>query len=410
MRHFPFSLAAPLCGLVVLSTPGQAQRPSPMTPGILRVCADPDNMPMSNQAGEGAENKIAELLAATWNSRLEYVWWAAPRGTMRMLNGLYCDVMIEAPVLYDAAGVTRPYYRTGYVIVQRTDAPHQVTGLDDPALKTMRIGVHLFAADGENTPPAMAMSAHGVVGLQGFSTTYTGGQNHPSDIIQAVISDSINVAIVWGPIAGYYAKQLGANLTLTPVADDTLTNILFAYSMGMATRRRDRALRDSLQKFIDAKGTEIRSILQEFGIPLFPLPSDSAKAVGSATPPAGQSPAIGSESALADPYHSPPRDTLPRAAYEGWKQFMLQCARCHGESATGTSFAPDLTRSLRPDGPVPTREGFLQTVGDGRPEKGMPAAATLGLDLPQTEQIYLYLRGRAEGEIHAGRPAVRSDS
>jgi quinoprotein dehydrogenase-associated probable ABC transporter substrate-binding protein len=255
-----------------------AQRPAPMTAGVLRVCADPDNLPFSNAAGEGMENKLAELLAASWNSKLEYVWWAAPRGMMRMLNGMYCDVFLQAPTGFDMAGVTRPYYRTSYVIVQRKDAPHRIVGLDDPALKSMKIGVHLFAADGENTPPAMALSAHGVVGnLVGFSTTYMGGENHPYDIIKAVVSDSIGAAIVWGPIAGYYAKQLGVELTLTPVADDSVTGIPFTYSMGFATRRRDREFRDSLQKFLDTKGPEIQSLLDRYGIPLLPLASDSTK-------------------------------------------------------------------------------------------------------------------------------------
>jgi len=258
------------------SSPVAAQRPAEMQPGILRVCSDPDNLPNSNAGGEGFENKLAELLAATWNSRLEYIWWSAPRGMMRMLNGRYCDVFLQVPTRFDMAGVTKPYYRTSYVIVQRKNAAHRVTGLDDPALKTMRIGVHLFAADGENTPPAMALSAHGVVGnLEGFSTTYAGGQNHPGDIIKAVVTDSVDVAFVWGPIAGYWAKQLGADVILTPVGDDSLSGIPFAYSMGMGVRRRDVALRDSLQKFIDSKGPEIRGLLEQFGIPLIPLPSDS---------------------------------------------------------------------------------------------------------------------------------------
>lgn len=275
----------PLLGLLLSGiTPLAAQRPAQMETGVLRVCADPENLPGSNAAGEGFENKLAELLAKTWDSKLEYTWWAAPRGTMRMLNGMYCDVMLEMPVLSDMAGVTRPYFRTSYVIVQRKDAKHQVTGLDDPALKTMKIGVHLFAADGENSPPAMALSAHGVVGnLVGFYTTYMGGTNHPQDIIKAVMSDSIDVAIVWGPIAGYYAKQLGADLRLTPVADDTLTKIPFSYSMGFATRRRERAFQDSLQKFLDSKAPEIHDLLLQYGIPLVPLPADTgAKPAGPA--------------------------------------------------------------------------------------------------------------------------------
>jgi quinoprotein dehydrogenase-associated probable ABC transporter substrate-binding protein len=249
-----------------------------MMPGILRVCADPNNLPFSNQAGEGVENKLAELLAKTWDSKLVYVWWAAPRGLARMLNGNYCDLLMQVPAEYDIAGVTRPYYRTAYVIVQKKNASHLVTSLDDPALKTMKIGVHLFAADGENTPPAMALSAHGVVGnLVGFQTSYMGGMNHPEDIIKAVVTDSIDLAIVWGPIAGYYAKQLRADLVLTPVQNDTLTHIPFIFSMGLGTRRRERAFKDSLQKFLDTQAPQIQDLLQQYGIPLLPLPADSTR-------------------------------------------------------------------------------------------------------------------------------------
>ncbi|HTS88563.1 MAG TPA: quinoprotein dehydrogenase-associated putative ABC transporter substrate-binding protein [Gemmatimonadales bacterium] len=283
--HFHRFLTFPAVAVALVASPVAAQRPSPMVPGVLRVCADPDNLPGSNTAGEGYENKLAELLAQTWNSKLEYIWWAAPRGEIRMLNGMYCDVMLEAPAGYDLAGVTRPYFRTGYVVVQRADASHKVTSLDDPALKKMRIGVHLYAADNENSPPAMALSAHGVVGnLVGFSTVYTDVRNHPDDIIKAVISDSVDLAIVWGPVAGYYVKQLGANLTLTPLPDDTLTGIPFVYSMGFATRRREHEFRDSLQKFLDTKAPEIHALLERYGIPLFSIPADTGQAPQSAGP------------------------------------------------------------------------------------------------------------------------------
>lgn len=273
MVRFPVRICFLAAGLTLaLALPADAQRPGPMTPGVLRVCADPDNLPSSNQAGEGFENRLAELLAEKWNSKVQYVWWAAPRGMMRMLNGNYCDVSMEAPTGFDMAGVTGPYYRTSYVIVQRRDAPHRITGLDDPALKGMKIGVHLFAADGENTPPAMALSAHGIVGLVGFSTTYTGGHDRPEDIVKAVADDSIDVAIVWGPIAGYHARKLGLDLVMTPVDDDTLTGMQFAFSMGMATRRRETAFRDSLQAFIEGHRVEIQGILDQFGIPTLPLP------------------------------------------------------------------------------------------------------------------------------------------
>ena len=269
-------LAAGAVLLLVTATPALAQRPAPMQPGLLRVCADPDDLPNSNKAGEGFENKLAELLATTWNSKLEYVWWAAPRGMMRMLNGTYCDVWLQIPAGYDLSGVTKPYYRTGYTFVRRKDGP-DVTSLDDPRLKTLKIGVHLFAADGENTPPAMALSAHGVVGnLVGFSTTYSGGLDRPVDIIQAVIDRKIDIALVWGPIAGYWSKQLGADLVLTPIENDSVTRIPMAYSMGMAVRRRDREFKDSLEHFMTAKQPEILALLKEYGVPMLPLPADTS--------------------------------------------------------------------------------------------------------------------------------------
>jgi mxaJ protein len=270
--------AAAAFALLSTAAPAVAQQPGPMPPGILRVCADPDNMPFSNEAQEGFENRLATLIASAWNSQVQYLWWAAPRGLFsRALNGRYCDVVLQAPTGFDMAGVTRPYYRTGYVIVQRADAPHKVTSLDDPVLKTMKIGINLFAADAENTPPAMALSAHGVVGnLVGFSTTFVGGKAQPEDIVRAVADGTVDLSMVWGPLAGYYAKRVGADLIMTPIPDDTLTGMPMAFSMGIATRRRERAFRDSLQHFLDTRQADVTALLNEYGFPLFPIPPDSA--------------------------------------------------------------------------------------------------------------------------------------
>lgn len=263
--------------LLAGATPASAQqRPAPMQEGLLRVCADPDNLPFSDSTGAGFENKLAELMAKTWNSKLQYTWWAAPRGISRMLNGRYCDVMLQAPSGYDLAGLTRPFYRTSYAIVQRADAAHKVVSLDDPALKTMKIGVHLFANDQENSVPAMAMSRHGVVGnLVGFGTAYTGVMDRPDDIIRAVNDRKVDVAFVWGPIAGYYNAKLNAGLIVTPIENDSVSGLPFAFSMAMGTRRGETLFRDSLQKFIDSKGPEIQALMKEYGIPLLPLPAAS---------------------------------------------------------------------------------------------------------------------------------------
>ena len=112
---------------------------------------------------------------------------------------------------------------------------------------------------------------------------------------------------------------------------------------------------------------------------------------------------------LRDQYHQAPRDTVPQPVYDGWKQFNLNCARCHGEDALGTSFAPHLIVSLKPDGPVPTKELFVQTVCAGRPEKGMPAWCALGMEMGTIDEIYSYVKARSDAKLAPGRPAVKRE-
>jgi len=114
-----------------------------------------------------------------------------------------------------------------------------------------------------------------------------------------------------------------------------------------------------------------------------------------------------SEAPLRDEYHSAPLDTVSQDVYQGWKQFNLNCARCHGEDVQGTTIAPHLIVSLRPDGPINTKELFVQTVCAGRPAKGMPAWCALGMDMEKINQIYGYVKGRSDSKIHPGRPAVK---
>ena len=111
---------------------------------------------------------------------------------------------------------------------------------------------------------------------------------------------------------------------------------------------------------------------------------------------------------LRDPYHTAPLDTVSQQVYDGWKQFNLNCARCHGEDAQGTTIAPHLILSLKPDGPINTKELFIQTVCAGRPAKGMPSWCALGMEMPTIEAIYSYVKGRSDAKIHPGRPAVKA--
>jgi quinoprotein dehydrogenase-associated probable ABC transporter substrate-binding protein len=265
-------------------------RPGLQKPGVIRVCADPDNMPLSNQKGEGFEQKIAELVAKEWNAKIEYAWWPVRRGFFaRALNGRYCDVAIQAPAGFDMAAVTRPYFRSGYVFVTRKDSGLDIRSLADPRLKKLKIGVNLLNSDAENTPPAMALSRYGVVGnLIGFSTFYTDAER-PEDIVNAVAKKDIDLAIVWGPIAGYFAKVSPVPLSLVPLAErDSLSDFPFRFDIGMGVRRRDRVLRDSLQTVLDRRAPEIQAILKDYGVPTFPIaaapPDDDAPKPTGATP------------------------------------------------------------------------------------------------------------------------------
>jgi mxaJ protein len=274
-------LAAVLTFVTVATSPpltGQL-RPNIAKPGVLRVCADPDNMPLSNQKGEGYEQKIAELIAKDWNAKVEYAWWPVRRGFFsRALNGRYCDVAIEAPSGLDMAGVTKPYFRSGYVFVTRKDRNLDIKTLADPRLKKLKIGVNILNSDAENTPPAMALSRYGVVGnLTGYYTFYTDSVR-PEDIIYAVAKKDIDVAIVWGPLAGYFVKSAPAPLTIQALPErDSLSDFPFQYDIGMGVRRRDRALRDSLEAALDRRGPEIQSILKQYGVPVFPIKTDGKK-------------------------------------------------------------------------------------------------------------------------------------
>ncbi|HEY7682092.1 MAG TPA: hypothetical protein VH879_05580 [Gemmatimonadales bacterium] len=108
-------------------------------------------------------------------------------------------------------------------------------------------------------------------------------------------------------------------------------------------------------------------------------------------------------------YHAPPRDTVSAAVYDGFKQFALNCARCHGDFGVGTSFAPGLIESVKPTGTIPTRELFIQTVCAGRVDKGMPAWCAIGLDIGAMQQIHEYLLERSIGTVGLGRPAVGAE-
>jgi quinoprotein dehydrogenase-associated probable ABC transporter substrate-binding protein len=237
-----------------------------------RVCADPENMPHSNQKQEGFENKIADLIAKDFGASTRYTWWGQRRGFIRntmnaTLEEGRCDVVIGVPEGYDLVTPTKPYYRSTYVFVYSKDKGPQVKSLDDPVLKKVKIGVHLLGDDYTNPPPVHELSKRGVVGnLVGFSTFYS-AENPPSSIIDAVASGKVNVAIVWGPAAGYFVKQQRVPLAMVPVPSGK-GDLPFEFGISMGVKPGNAALKARLEKVIDARRAEITKILNDYNVPL----------------------------------------------------------------------------------------------------------------------------------------------
>lgn len=245
---------------------------------MLRVCGDPDNMPFSNQEKQGFENKIATVVANALGDSVTYVWWPHRRGFVRnTLSSSQCDVIMGVPAGFDLALETAPYYRSTYYIVTRADRHLDITSLDDPRLKNMKIGVNTIGEDYTNTPPAQALSAHGITkNVTGYSTFYD-PDTKPQDIIQGVVKGDIDVALVWGPLAGYFAKQSSVPLTLVPLPDTDRSGLPFAYDVAIGVRHSDRDLQETLDSVLVQKKDAIDQILREYGVPTLTLSNRDAK-------------------------------------------------------------------------------------------------------------------------------------
>ena len=241
----------------------------------LKVCADPDNLPYSNRARQGFENRIAELLARDMNRKLVYHWSRMGRGFVRdVLNKNECDVLIEIPRTFPRILTTPAYFSSSYVFVTRKSRNIDVSSFDDSVLRHLEIGIQVL--DDDYAPPAQALARRGVIGnIIGFDTTGTDA----GDIIRAVATRKIDLAIVWGPLAGYYARQYGNTLTLTPVPAFDSPGIPFRYEISMGVRKSDKELRDKLTEFLNRRKFAITRVLRSYGVPLI-VASDQRAALG----------------------------------------------------------------------------------------------------------------------------------
>jgi quinoprotein dehydrogenase-associated probable ABC transporter substrate-binding protein len=238
----------------------------------LRVCADPNNLPFSNRRGEGFENRIAEVIARELKASIGYTWWAQRRGFVRntLREGL-CDVVVGVPAGYDPVLTTRPYYRSSYVFVSRSGRGLHIDSFDDPRLRKLRIGVHLMGDDGANAPPGHALARRGIIdNVAGFTIygDYT-EPNPPARLIDAVASGNIDLAVAWGPLAGYFAPRAATPLDIVPVAAaEDPPGLRFVFAIAMGVRREEKAFRDELDALLESRREEIGGILQRYGVPV----------------------------------------------------------------------------------------------------------------------------------------------
>ena len=259
--------------------------PSWQHPGVLRVCADPNNLPFSNERLEGFENKLAVLIAQEMNAKVEYTWWAQRRGFFRnTLKAGACDVVLGVPSGFEMALTTVPYYRSTYVFVSRKDSKLNIKSFDDPILRRLKVGVQLIGDDFSNSPPAHALSNRKIIdNVRGYTVYGDYSQaNPPARIIDAVANRDIDVAIVWGPLAGYFGKHEPVPLTVIPVTPQVDQPFLpFVYDISLGVRRGDQALKDQLEQILDKRRSDVEKILDDYGVPRVDNGKEGATNAGS---------------------------------------------------------------------------------------------------------------------------------
>jgi mxaJ protein len=259
------SLLLPLTLSLVLGGLGSASAAE------LRVCADPNNLPFSNDKGDGFENKIVELVAKDLDEKVHYIWWAQRRGYVRnTLRAGLCDLWPGVATAVDMLATSRPYYRSTYVFVTRADRHLKIASYDDPQLRKLLIGVQMVGNDAMNTPPTHALARRGIIdNVRGYML-YGDYQtpNPPAAIMDAVAKGDVDLAVVWGPLAGYFASRASTPLALTPVSpavDGAQWPMQFDISMGM--RRHEPDFEAKINEILEREKSKIDAILAAYHVP-----------------------------------------------------------------------------------------------------------------------------------------------
>jgi mxaJ protein len=233
----------------------------------LRICADPDNLPFSDRAGRGFDNRIAILVARDMGREPVLVASRSRRGFLReQFNKGACDLLTGVPLGMHGVLTTRPYYRSTYVFVTPAREHLQIASFHDPHLNGRRIGLQILEED--YSPPSLPLIRNGhAAQLVGFEAFGTGG----SEIIRAVADGRVGIAVVWGPVAGYFAASQHVPVTLTPVAPAVdSSGVPLAYSIAFAVHSNDAALRDALNGSLTRVEPQIQKILTAYHVPTLP--------------------------------------------------------------------------------------------------------------------------------------------
>ncbi len=277
----------------------------------LRVCADPGNMPLSNRALQGYQNKIIAVLAKAMGATLSYYWRAYTGGLVEQAFGTAdeCDLLMDMPVEDDDILSTIPIYRTTYVLVWRNDENLAIKSLDDPRLKHLRLGVFQISA------LRQALSNHGVLSNVRVWPTASDTEwvtaHQPWRQVEQVVDGQLDVAAAWGPMAGWVRTMKGAPITLQPtnLMDDTIP---MEFSLGIGMPKQAVVLKFALDDALKAHRAEIESILRQYGVPLVKCPDCLI---------AGDLPAHGSymlHTSVADTESKPQHWTVSRSQVDKW--------------------------------------------------------------------------------------------
>lgn len=238
----------------------------------LRVCADPNNLPYSNQQRQGFENALATLAGRDLGMNVSYFWFPQRHKFFRnTLQAGTCDVVMEVPTGIDVATTTIPYYRSTYVFVSRRNNDLRIRSFDDPRLRNLRIGVPITGDSDDELPTTTALLRRGLArNLYGYSIFgKLSEQNPAADIVRAVADKQVDVAVVWGPLGGYFAEHSSPPLEATPVCVAPMDQqIPLTFNISMGVRLGDDALRDKLNDFILRRRSDIRHLLDSYAVPL----------------------------------------------------------------------------------------------------------------------------------------------